>query len=196
MKQLILILGGSRSGKSDFAEQLAARIAGPKVVFCATAEGLDDDMRERIARHRSKRPAEWRTIEEPLSVCTAIADLERKADLREHVVVLDCLTLWVSNIMLRNGNEIMDAAAIDVAGGQLLDTFANGTATWIVVSNEVGQGLMPPNAMARRYSELLGRANRRIAAVADCVYLMVAGVAVDVKQLSHEVVGAGPRFLS
>jgi adenosyl cobinamide kinase/adenosyl cobinamide phosphate guanylyltransferase len=191
MKELILVLGGSRSGKSDFAEQLAARFAGPKVIFCATAEGLDDDMRQRIARHRSGRPPEWHTIEEPLFVTTAIAELDKRNDLREHVIVLDCLTLWVSNLMGRDGSQMPDAEAIDVAFGQLLDAYANSAATWIVVSNEVGQGLIPSNEIARRYGDLLGRANRRIAAVADRVYLMVAGVAVDVKVLPHEVVGRG-----
>ncbi len=188
MKELILILGGSRSGKSDFAEQLAARIASSNVVFCATAEGLDDDMKERIARHRSKRPAEWRTIEEPLYIATAIADLESTEDLRAHVVVLDCLTLWVSNMLLRDGNEGAQASGIGSETDKLLDTYARGSATWIVVSNEVGQGLMPPNALARRYAELLGRVNRQIAAVADRVYLTVAGVALDVKAMTHEVV--------
>jgi adenosylcobinamide kinase / adenosylcobinamide-phosphate guanylyltransferase len=184
VKELILILGGMRSGKSDFAQTLASEIGGNAVIFVATAEPYDSEMQRRIERHRADRPAEWLTVEEPLHLSEAIRVASGAAADRG-TVVIDCITLWVSNLLLAApGNNLSDETVNDCVK-RLLDQYQSGHSSWIVVSNEVGQGIIPDNALARRYADLLGRANRAIAAQADKVLLMVAGLPVDVKALSR-----------
>jgi adenosyl cobinamide kinase/adenosyl cobinamide phosphate guanylyltransferase len=173
--ELILILGGARSGKSAFAERLAA--ARSKVLFVATAQALDGEMRRRIAAHKGKRPPSWATLEEPLEVAAALERRARGYD----TVVLDCLTLWVSNLMLRERSEAKAERETLVQAQRLAELWAGGTATWIVVTNEVGLGIVPPTKLARCYRDLLGKVNQVFATRADRVYLMVAGLALDVK---------------
>ena len=179
-KQLILILGGARSGKSAFAERLAR--AAQNVLFVATAEPLDDDMARRIAAHRGARPAHWRTLEEPLNLAAAIPPALAAAD----IVLLDCLTLWVSNMLLK-AETALDAggaeASILASAAELLDLYETSTATWILVSNEVGLGVVPPSPLGRAYRDALGRVNALAAARADKVYLMTAGLALDLTAL-------------
>ncbi|GAC1627942.1 MAG: bifunctional adenosylcobinamide kinase/adenosylcobinamide-phosphate guanylyltransferase [Ktedonobacteraceae bacterium] len=189
--RLVLILGGARSGKSTFAEQLALS-SGKRVAFIATATVSDADMRDRIARHRASRPAEWTTIEEPLNLVQAVQ--QATAD----VILLDCMTLWLSNWMgqyggmdeeddvkLRHTYTESVLAAIEV----LLTTIKTLDAekTLIVVSNEVGLGIVPMHPLSRVYRDVLGWVNQRIARDADRVYLMIAGLAVDIKKLQEEV---------
>jgi len=188
----VLVLGGARSGKSAFAERLAISSGGP-VAFIATATASDDDMRQRIARHRASRPPEWLTIEEPLQLAEAL----RRASTYADVILLDCITLWLANWMRQQGSlELDDAPALNEAhtSGVLSDiekllttlaTLGPGK-TLIAVTNEVGLGIVPAYPLGRVYRDALGRVNQRLARAADRVYLMVAGLAVDIKRLHEE----------
>ncbi|GEM83703.1 bifunctional adenosylcobinamide kinase/adenosylcobinamide-phosphate guanylyltransferase [Meiothermus hypogaeus] len=167
--RLILVTGGARAGKSAFAQEWAQALGEP-VSFIATAQALDEEMRQRIARHQAERPPSWETLEEPLEVPQALARALGR------VVLLDCLTLWVSNLMLA-GREVLPELE------NLLALWAETGKTLLVVSNEVGMGIVPDNALARRYRDLLGAANRRIAEEADVVYLLVAGIPLKLKSL-------------
>jgi adenosylcobinamide kinase / adenosylcobinamide-phosphate guanylyltransferase len=173
---LTLILGGARSGKSTHALRLAS--AYHDVLFVATAEPGDDEMAARIDRHRAERPAHWRTLEAPGGRARALA-----ATPPAPAVVLDCVTLWVSNLLLAEGaNWEIAAAELDA----LLKWYRAGQSHLIVVSNEVGLGLVPPDPVSRTYREWLGWFNQRLAAEADQVYLAVAGLLVDIKKLAIE----------
>lgn len=187
MGRLLLVLGGARSGKSAYAQHLAEELGGTRVLFVATAEAWDEEMAQRIARHRQERPAAWRTLEAPHRVGQAIALHQGDAV----VVLVDCVTLLVSNTMLRLGESpdaAAAAAAVQAEITALLQTCADSAATCIVVSNEVGLGLVPDNPLGRLYRDLLGQANQRLARQAAAVYFMVAGLAVDVKTLARAAV--------
>jgi adenosylcobinamide kinase/adenosylcobinamide-phosphate guanylyltransferase len=190
-RELILLLGGARSGKSRFAEELTARF-GERVLYVATAQANDAEMEARVAAHRRARPAAGRTGAAPQQVGEAV-----RVALTAHpvdVVLLDCLTLLVSNVVLdglwlsEEEFESVDEAAaqqrVEVELDGLLEAFRASDVPWIVVSNEVGWGLVPPYPVGRVYRDLLGWANQRLAAAAGRVYLMVAGLPVDVKALS------------
>lgn len=186
-RRFILVLGGARSGKSDLAQKLAMDLPGP-VVFLATAEARDAEMAGRIRAHQAGRPPGWTTIEEPRELAAA---LERGAA-GAGAVVIDCATLWVSNLLeaaAPGGWDAPDAAAaqalVERECGALHDWYRGAAASLIVVSNEVGMGLVPPFPAGRVYRDLLGWVNRRLAAVATEVYLVVAGIPVDLKRLAH-----------
>jgi len=164
---LLLLLGGARSGKSELALRLAAR-CGPPVVFIATVEAGDAEMAERIDRHRRERPAGWTTVEEPLMLRAA---LERAP--AGSCVVVDCLTLWTANSLAANGAAETEAEAQTAAAAA-----ARRTGATIVVSNEVGLGIVPAGALARSYRDLLGRVNASWASAASEVMLLVAGRAL------------------
>jgi adenosylcobinamide kinase/adenosylcobinamide-phosphate guanylyltransferase len=196
--RLILILGGARSGKSTFAERLAAS-SGKTVSFIATATDSDEEMHQRIIRHKASRPQEWHTIEEPLDLVNAIQRAFKLAD----VALLDCMTLWLGNILLQNHERIQgdeqEQAELQILSDQLnelaqqhieellaiLQNVGAGK-TLIAVSNEVGLGIVPAYPLGRIYRDTLGYVNQRLAQDADRVYLMVAGMAVDIKHLHHE----------
>lgn len=183
MGELILILGGARSGKSAYAERLAHEGDGD-VLFVATATAGDEEMARRIAAHRAERPPSWRTLEAPSGVARAVAAAAPGAT----TILLDCVTLLVSNLLLAHEAD-GDAAiglAVDSEIDALLDRIAGDTARWIVVSNEVGMGLVPPYPLGRAYRDLLGRMNARLAARADRAYLLVAGLPLDLKRLMAE----------
>ncbi len=173
MGAITLITGGARSGKSAHALALAEASAGARRFFVATAEALDDEMRERIAHHRAWRPASFTTVEEPLALVAALAALEGRAD----VVAVDCLTLWISNLMAAGRSD--DAVLAEARA--LADTLARVHFASIVVSGEVGAGIVPENAAARRFRDLLGWTNQALAQVAQRVVLMVAGCPLRVK---------------
>ncbi len=179
--KLVLVLGGARSGKSQFAQELAMQW-GEKVLFVATGEARDEEMRQRIEAHRRTRPPGWRTIEAPLSVGRRITEAAGDAQ----VVILDCLTLLVSNVLGRCGHpERIDAelaareVAAEIAG--LADCIDRARASFVLVSNEVGLGLVPDNPLGRVYRDCLGKANRELAQRADVVYLMMAGIPMIIK---------------
>ncbi len=174
MGRLILILGGARSGKSTAAERLALELGGESVLYIATAEANDEEMRERILVHQQSRPTGWRTIEAPLGV----ADKLSQVALSE-VVLLDCITLLASNLLLTLPEDCTQSQANDVVLTEidaLLALQQKQPAIWIVVSNEVGMGIVPPYRLGRLYRDALGAANQRLAQAADEVILMVAGL--------------------
>jgi adenosylcobinamide kinase/adenosylcobinamide-phosphate guanylyltransferase len=180
-KQLIFILGGARSGKSAYAQRLAEELGGSGVAYVATAEAGDDEMRSRIETHRAERPAGWRTVETPRLVGFDPAIAIGAAQ----VILLDCVTLLISNALIAAGNDVDGPTAEAAAGSEvdaLLAAYRQGDATWIVISNEVGMGLVPPYPLGRIYRDALGRANQQIAAAADRVLLMVAGLPWELKQ--------------
>ena len=184
-KELCFVLGGVRSGKSGFALSLAEQ-RGERVTFIATAQAGDEEMRERIARHRQSRPGHWRTVEAPTRIgdaLSAAADAE--------VVVIDCLGLLVANLMGRAEQEAAEAEAlVEEEIAALLAAHRGGGATLIVVSNEVGMGVVPPYPAGREFRDLLGRVNQRVAQAADRVYWMLAGLPIEVKA-SGMAVGLG-----
>lgn len=166
MSRLTLVLGGARSGKSRFAEQLAATHGGPRT-YIATAEPFDDEMRQRIARHREQRAGEgWRTVEAPLEPAAALP--------REGLVLLDCVTVWLGNLM-HHGRDLPAEVA------NLCASLGRCPAEVILVSNEVGLSIVPENAMARRFRDEQGRANQALAAISDNVYFIAAGLPLKLK---------------
>ena len=170
MAHVTLILGGARSGKSRHGEVMALT-SGLNPVYIATAEAWDDEMRERIAAHQDRRVDHgWLDVEAPLDLAGAIAD--KAAD--DRVLLIDCLTLWLTNMMLAERD-------IDAASTALLGALAAAPGQAIVISNEVGFGIVPENAMARRFRDLAGRLHQDIARDADQVLLMVAGLPLVVK---------------
>lgn len=178
-KRLIFLLGGARSGKSHYAENWA-REKGGRVLFVATAQATDTDMRVRIADHRASRPPDWQTLEAPIDTANHIAACAYAHD----SLILDCVTLMTSNILLALPDTVTQREANDAAlreVDRLLAAQAQSKATWLVVSNEVGMGVVPPTRLGNLYRDMLGRANQRIAAQADEVLLLVAGIAWQLK---------------
>lgn len=165
-REIILFIGGARSGKSRLAQEAAERRPG-RLIYIATAEGLDDEMRDRIARHRADRNVRWRTIECPIDLPGTIAREGGEGT----VLLVDCLTLWLSNLMLA-GRDIASATAF------LTNILATIGGPVILVTNEVGQGIVPDNALARRFRDEAGFMNQKIAALANEVALVVAGRAL------------------
>ncbi|MBI5955562.1 MAG: bifunctional adenosylcobinamide kinase/adenosylcobinamide-phosphate guanylyltransferase, partial [Chloroflexi bacterium] len=187
--KLILILGGARSGKSRYAMEMAARL-GRRIVHLATATAGDEEMRQRIEEHRRERPADWQTIEATENVgqvLAQIADPANSSGARADVVILDCLTLLVSNLMAAAGDaasrDALDARVQAEVDG-ILHAFHTGHFTLIIVSNEVGMGIVPAYPLGRSYRDLLGGVNQRVAREADQVFLMVAGLPVEIKTLA------------
>lgn len=181
MGKITLIIGGARSGKSTHAQQLAEQRGG-KVVFLATATANDDEMSERIERHRKERPTEWLTLEIP----HGIANMLTRQPLQANCVILDCLTLLVSNVMLLGLTDVDhpdESAAhkrVEEELTSLSQFIQTSPADWIIVSNEVGLGLVPPFPLGRIYRDLLGFANQQIASLSNEVYWMVAGIPVPI----------------
>jgi adenosylcobinamide kinase / adenosylcobinamide-phosphate guanylyltransferase len=177
--QLTLILGGARSGKSTYAQKLAEQDGRP-VVFVATGVAFDAEMAARIAAHRAERPAHWLTLEAPAGVAKAVNESAPLGC----VILLDCLTLLANNVLLAlpdPENGLAAQAALDAEVDALLETWAREEKDWIIVSNEVGLGLVPEYPLGRVYRDVLGRANQRLARAATRVVFMVAGLPLPVK---------------
>jgi adenosylcobinamide kinase/adenosylcobinamide-phosphate guanylyltransferase len=166
--RLTFIIGGARSGKSAHAEQLVAK-SPPPWTYIATAQVFDEEMRERVALHQARRDERWRTVDAPLELAAELRALGAGIP-----VLVDCLTLWLTNHMLAEHD-------LDAECHRLEKVLAEPTGPWFVVSNEVGMGIVPDNALARRFRDEAGRLNRRIAANADSVILLVAGIPMQVK---------------
>jgi adenosylcobinamide kinase/adenosylcobinamide-phosphate guanylyltransferase len=167
-RHLALVLGGARSGKSRHAEALVTALS-PPWLYIATGEPRDNEMAARIAEHRARRSAPWQTVEAPRDLAGALTAAPAGA-----AVLIDCLTLWLTNVMLAGADVDAEIARLERA------LFERGGAT-VLVANEVGLGIVPDNALARRFRDAAGRLNQRLAAAADRVVLLVAGIPVKVK---------------
>lgn len=172
MSKNIFILGGARSGKSRFALKLGNAEKGNKV-YLATAEARDAEMAARIEQHRLERGEGWRTIEEPRRLSETLQSLQGRAD----VVLMDCLTLWLSNVMMETADEEKIAQTFE----HLMETVAKLDVCLIAVSNEVGQGIVPANALSRRFRDFAGLLHQQWAEAAQEVYFMTAGIAQRIK---------------
>jgi adenosylcobinamide kinase / adenosylcobinamide-phosphate guanylyltransferase len=166
--KLTFLLGGARSGKSLHAEKLITALPAPWI-YVATAQAYDDEMRERIAHHQTRRDAGWQTLDAPLDLADVLRSIQPGKP-----VLLDCLTLWLSNVMLAE-RDVQQAVA------DLCTVLQSPTGPWFVVSNEVGLSIVPENALARRFRDEQGRLNQKVAAVADEVLFLVAGLPMKVK---------------
>jgi len=177
--RLTLILGGARSGKSRYAEAAAPRL-GRRVLYVATAQPGDDEMAARIAAHQAARPKSWTTIEADTLVGRAILQSNAEPD----VVLLDCMTLLASNVVARQSEPVEESTAVAALNSEidgLLAAYRAGPAHWLIISNEVGLGVVPAYPLGRVYRDALGRSNQRLAAEADDVLFMVAGLPLVIK---------------
>jgi adenosylcobinamide kinase/adenosylcobinamide-phosphate guanylyltransferase len=191
---MIFITGGARSGKSGLAERLARERAAALVgvaagtdgadfqavvTYIATAEPKDGEMRERIAQHRQRRPVAWQTVEAPVNLPGAVEAALAGGD----IVLIDCLTVYISNLLMNQGiagsERVKDA--VDREMDQLVEVCQSGDGRVILVSNEVGMGIVPDNVLARTFRDVAGRANQKLAAAADEVFLCISGIPMRVK---------------
>lgn len=168
-----LVIGGCRSGKSGYALTLAEQTGGKSRVFIATSMPDDDEMKERVRRHQAERGARWETVEAPIRLAQAISEVSSAAD----VIVADCVTLWISNLMM----EVDSADGIEAHIERLSASLARANCPVIMVTNEVGAGVVPENRLARRFRDLVGTANQKLARVSDRVVWVIAGIPTVVK---------------
>lgn len=176
---VVLVTGGSRSGKSAYALKMAEALSGSRA-FVATAQITDDEMRERVRQHRRARSRRrWYTIEEPLDLVRVLSNARRF-----DVVVVDCLAFWVNNLMhqAEKRRKLISDQEIEKLCARVLKACSKRRGTVILVTNEVGMGIVPENALARRYRDLLGRCNQLIAAGADVVTFVACGIPLHLKQ--------------
>ncbi|MCM2681143.1 bifunctional adenosylcobinamide kinase/adenosylcobinamide-phosphate guanylyltransferase [Echinimonas agarilytica] len=171
----MLVLGGARSGKSQFAENIiiSTNAAPHQVTYVATATVIDDEMEHRIAHHQQSRPSGWALVEEPVSITKVLANKSSS----EHLILVDCLTLWLNNLLF---NELSDEQ-IERQVDALCDVIKSSSATIVLVSNEVGQGIVSDNALARRFVDLSGRMNQKLAQAVGTVVLVTAGLPLYLK---------------
>jgi len=185
--RIVFITGGARSGKSSFAIENARSLPGRKV-YVATAGALDEEMKDRIRKHREERGAEWDTIEEPLELAEAIGRIRNQYS----VVLIDCLTLWLSNLLLNSGGGTNPSFSKDGTRGDYdpdheMDKLIAAlelnkeSLSIFLVSNEVGMGIVPDNRLARQFRDLAGKLNQKVAGTADEVYMVVSGIPVRIK---------------
>ncbi|MBC8414257.1 MAG: bifunctional adenosylcobinamide kinase/adenosylcobinamide-phosphate guanylyltransferase [Nitrospira sp.] len=174
--KIIFVTGGARSGKSAFALKSANAVSGLKL-YIATAEELDAEMKDRVQRHRKERGHDWDTREEPLNIVGILPEVMDQYG----AVLLDCLTLWLSNVMLQEDKGSPVDYYIDKLVAQLKSLRDSGTGTLLIVSNEVGMGIVPENKLARRFRDYAGTLNQRIAELANEVYMVISGIPVKIK---------------
>jgi adenosylcobinamide kinase/adenosylcobinamide-phosphate guanylyltransferase len=173
----IFVIGGARSGKSSFALKEASKIKGQKA-YIATAEALDEEMKERIEKHKTERGNEWDTFEETMNIPDLLSNLKNKYS----VILIDCLTLWLSNIFMRTQGAEDRTQTVD----KTIKDFINGLSGFndlslYIVSNEVGTGIVPVNKLARQFRDRAGFLNQKVAEIADEVYLITAGIPLQIK---------------
>jgi adenosylcobinamide kinase/adenosylcobinamide-phosphate guanylyltransferase len=169
----VFVIGGCRSGKSNHALELAENMAANEKIFIATCVPQDDEMRQRVARHQQNRNQSWKTIEAPLHLPQAINDNARA----EAVVLVDCLTLWINNLLM----EKESTSNVEEQISRLVQAVQSADGAMIMVSNEVGTGIVPENRLARVYRDLVGSVNQEVAGNVDRVVWVVAGIPVDIK---------------
>ena len=178
----ILVLGGCRSGKSNFAKQTADNLARDKKIYLATCVPTDREMKKRVKHHQDDRGPDWTTIEEPIRIHETID----RACAQAKVILVDCLTLWISNLLFQGKDEAGIMAAVDLLEGAL----NRSTCPVILVSNEVGYGIVPENSLARQFRDMAGLVNQRVARAVDEVVVSMAGIPVQIKPGS----GSGQGF--
>lgn len=178
-----LVLGGCRSGKSSFAKQAADNTAMDKKIYLATCVPTDREMKERVKRHQDDRGPDWTTIEEPVLIHEAID----RACSQAKVILVDCLTLWITNLLVHGKEETCIMAAVDLLVGAL----NRSTCPVILVSNEVGYGIVPENSLARQFRDMAGLVNQRVARAVDKVVVSMAGIPVQIKPGSGRGRGFG-----
>jgi adenosylcobinamide kinase/adenosylcobinamide-phosphate guanylyltransferase len=171
-KRLTFITGGARSGKSRFALDYANRHSSKKL-YLATCEVLDEEMAQRVENHKKMRGPEWKTVEEPIGIVDKINEYKDKAE----VILLDCITLWLSNLLMR---QLSDAKIMNEVD-RLIKTIKQNQTPFIIVSNEVGMGIVPTASLGRRFRDLQGMANQKIAEAAETVVLMISGMPTFLK---------------
>ena len=173
MKKITFVVGGCRSGKSRYALKLAEQVPGQNKIFVATCVPGDDEMKQRVLHHKKERGPDWKTLEVPVLLPEAIIENSRK----EEVLLVDCLTLWVNNIFMENN----DQENIEKHVEKLIRSFDQVRCPIILVSNEVGAGIVPENKLARRFRDVMGFVNQKVAASSDNVTWMVVGIPVIIK---------------
>jgi len=180
--QLCLVLGGVRSGKSAFAEGRVAALSQGPVLYVATGLVVDDEMKERIQRHQASRPREWSTLEEPVELADRLAPLLNR-DGSPGAVIIDSVDVWVANLLLEHQSETKQVLEKKVMtqAEKFLALAADASQAFVVVSSEVGLSLVPPEPLGRRFQDLLGMVNQKIAASATEVYLVIAGIPSKIK---------------
>ena len=167
--EITLVLGGAKSGKSLFAESLVLK-SGLNPVYIATGRAFDDEMVERIEKHRARRDERWRNVEEPLALTNAL----QLSEMQGSMILVDCITLWITNLMMAEAN-------VEKEIEQLINYLNGAQCPIVFVSNEVGQGVVPANAMAREFVDLSGLAHQKIASVSKQAYFVTAGIAQTLK---------------
>ena len=177
MKEIVLIIGGCRSGKSRYALELATQAAGRNRIFIATCMPGDKEMEERVRRHKKERNQIWATVEVPLGLAEAVDEHGRQGN----VIVVDCLTLWLSNLL----PEINNPKEIEVHIQRLTQSLEASQCPVFLVSNEVGTGIVPGNRLSRMFRDVAGFANQSVAACSDMVIWMVAGIPVTIKKVKN-----------
>ena len=174
MKEIIFVIGGCRSGKSSHALQTAEKMPQNSKIYMATCVPRDEEMRQRVAKHQKERNRSWVTVEVPLDLPQAILENSRQ----ENVILVDCLTLWLSNLLM----ETDDDKKIEEMIGRLTAAIERAPGRIVLVSNEIGTGIVPENKLARQYRDLIGLANQAVAKTAGKVIWMVAGIPVTIKK--------------
>jgi adenosylcobinamide kinase/adenosylcobinamide-phosphate guanylyltransferase len=175
MNEITFVIGGCRSGKSRYALDLAGKLSENKKIFIATCLPQDEEMRQRVARHQKDRGKNWITLEVPIDLPEAVTQNSSQGD----VILVDCLTLWISNLLTKT-QKISEDEVIESVDN-LTRALQTVKCPVILVSNEVGTGIVPENALARQFRDIMGMANKRVAACADGVIWMVAGIPVKIK---------------
>ena len=185
MGKIILVTGGARSGKSQFAEKLALKIGGGRAAYIATAQIFDDEMAYRVRLHKERRGKNWLTFESPFNADKTIAQFGNNFD----VILFDCVTIYLSNFLCNANLDDEEKIFTDFKNliENLISAAKNSSATVIFVSNEVGAGIVPENKLARKFRDLAGLANQMLANEAENVFLTVAGLAVDVKKIAEKI---------